>query len=43
MGGTAVINPLEDYIFIYGSDFANPDVHIFGGGKFFDVSASLAG
>lgn len=37
-GGTADINPVEDYAFMYGRDFADPDGHIWGA-KWMDMSA----
>lgn len=29
-GGTADVNPVEDYPFMYGRDFTDPDGHIWG-------------
>ena len=37
-GGIADINPIEDYPFMYGRDFADPDGHIWGA-KWMDLSA----
>lgn len=37
-GGTADINPVEDYEFMYGRDFADPDGHVWGA-KWIDMSA----
>jgi len=37
-GGIADINPIEDYPFMYGRDFADPDGHIWGA-KWMDMSA----
>jgi uncharacterized protein len=37
-GGTADINPVEDYPFMYGRDFADPDGHVWGA-KWMDMSA----
>jgi uncharacterized protein len=38
-GGTADINPIEDYGFMYGRDFIDPDGHVWGV-KWFDLTAS---
>jgi predicted lactoylglutathione lyase len=40
-GGIADINPVEDYPFMYGRDFADPDGHIWGP-KWMDMSAMSA-
>jgi uncharacterized protein len=40
-GGTADINPVEDYPFMYGRDFADPDGHVWGA-KWMDISAMPA-
>jgi len=37
-GGTADINPVEDYPFMYGRDFLDPDGHVWGA-KWMDMSA----
>ncbi len=37
-GGAADINPVEDYEFMYGRDFADPDGHVWGA-KWMDMSA----
>jgi len=37
-GGTADINPVEDYPFMYGRDFADPDGHVWGA-KWMDMSS----
>ncbi|HOZ63496.1 MAG TPA: lactoylglutathione lyase [Burkholderiaceae bacterium] len=37
-GGTADINPVEDYDFMYGRDFVDPDGHVWGA-KWVDMSA----
>lgn len=37
-GGTADINPVEDYGFMYGRDFTDPDGHVWGA-KWMDMSA----
>ncbi|HSD36402.1 MAG TPA: VOC family protein [Rhodocyclaceae bacterium] len=37
-GGTADINPVEDYEFMYGRDFIDPDGHVWGA-KWMDMSA----
>jgi uncharacterized protein len=37
-GGTADINPVEDYDFMYGRDFTDPDGHVWGA-KWMDMSA----
>ncbi|MEP7157320.1 MAG: VOC family protein, partial [Betaproteobacteria bacterium] len=29
-GGTADINPVQEHVFMYGRDFADPDGHIWG-------------
>ncbi|MCA9735542.1 MAG: VOC family protein [Deferribacteres bacterium] len=36
-GGIADINPIEEYAFMYGRDFADPDGHIWGA-KWIDMS-----
>lgn len=41
-GGTADINPVEDYEFMYGRDFADPDGHVWGA-KWMDMSAMPSG
>jgi uncharacterized protein len=40
-GGIADINPIEDYAFMYGRDFADPDGHIWGA-RWMDMSAMPA-
>lgn len=40
-GGIADINPVEDYEFMYGRDFADPDGHIWGP-KWMDMSSILS-
>jgi len=37
-GGVADINPVEDYEFMYGRDFIDPDGHVWGA-KWMDMSA----
>lgn len=37
-GGIADINPVDDYPFMYGRDFTDPDGHVWGA-KWFDMSA----
>lgn len=37
-GGTADVNPADDYPFMYGRDFTDPDGHVWGA-KWFDKSA----
>ena len=37
-GGTADINPVDDYPFMYGRDFLDPDGHVWGA-KWMDLSA----
>lgn len=37
-GGTADINPVEDYDFMYGRDFTDPDGHVWGA-KWMDLTA----
>lgn len=37
-GGIVDINPVEDYAFMYGRDFADPDGHVWGA-KWMDMSA----
>jgi predicted lactoylglutathione lyase len=37
-GGSADVNPVEDYAFMYGRDFADPDGHVFGA-KWMNLSA----
>jgi uncharacterized protein len=37
-GGVADINPVEDYEFMYGRDFVDPDGHVWGA-KWMDMSA----
>lgn len=37
-GGTADINPVEDYPFMYGRDFTDPDGHVWGA-KWMDPAA----
>lgn len=37
-GGTADVNPVEDYPFMYGRDFTDPDGHIWGA-KWMDPAA----
>lgn len=41
-GGIADINPVEDYPFMYGRDFADPDGHIWGA-QWMDSSAMPSG
>ena len=41
-GGSADINPVEDYGFMYGRDFADPDGHVWGA-KWMDMSALPSG
>ena len=41
-GGIADINPIEDYPFMYGRDFADPDGHIWGP-KWMDMSSIHSG
>ena len=36
-GGTADINPVEDFEFMYGRDFIDPDGHVWGA-KWMDMS-----
>ena len=42
LGGIPDINPIDDYPFMYGRDFADPDGHIWGP-KWMDMSAMPAG
>lgn len=37
-GGVSDVNPVDDYPFMYGRDFTDPDGHIWGA-KWFDMSA----
>jgi predicted lactoylglutathione lyase len=37
-GGISDVNPIDDFPFMYGRDFADPDGHIWGA-KWFDKSA----
>lgn len=37
-GGTADVNPVEDYPFMYGRDFTDPDGHVWGA-KWMDPAA----
>ena len=37
-GGTADINPVDDYSFMYGRDFTDPDGHVWGA-KWMDPAA----
>lgn len=39
-GGTADINPVEDFEFMYGRDFIDPDGHVWGA-KWMDMSGML--
>jgi predicted lactoylglutathione lyase len=41
-GGVADINPVEDYEFMYGRDFIDPDGHVWGA-KWMDMSAMPIG
>lgn len=41
-GGTADINPVENYAFMYGLDFIDPDGHVWGA-KWMDMSAMPSG
>jgi len=41
-GGTSDINPVEDFAFMYGRDFADPDGHVWGA-KWMNLSAMPAG
>ncbi|MCK9367652.1 MAG: lactoylglutathione lyase [Metallibacterium scheffleri] len=41
-GGAADINPVEDDVFMYGRDFADPDGHVWGA-KWMDMSAMPCG
>lgn len=40
-GGTADINPIEDFPFLYGRDFTDPDGHVWGA-KWFDPAMAEA-
>ena len=38
-GGISDVNPVEDYPFMYGRDFADPDGHVWGA-KWFELPAA---
>lgn len=41
-GGIADVNPVEDFPFMYGRDFTDPDGHVWGA-KWMDMSAMPSG